>query len=83
METIESQPMKPSKFMRNAIERTVDQMSNPKVEVTIKVNLTNTNHYSHDFGIETTISKDFKSAIIPFFEAVEHLQREIDKMNKV
>ena len=74
---------KPAEYMRSAIVNALARESNPKTYVTIEVTLTNTKHYNKDFTVETVLTNDFKGSILPFFEAVEKLQREIDKMNKV
>ena len=78
---INSKP-KPSEFMRSAIASAVARESNPTVKVDIKINFTNTRALSNYFKVETILTNDFKAAILPFFDAVEHLQREIDRMNK-
>jgi len=78
---VDSKP-KPAEYMRSAIANAIARESNPKTHVTIEVELTNTKHYSHEFSVSTLLSNDFKASILPFFEAVEKLQREIDKMNK-
>jgi len=73
---------KSAQFMRAAIASAISRESNPKTYVEIEVTLTNTKSYSKDFRIETILTNDFKASILPFFEAVERLQREIDIMNK-
>jgi hypothetical protein len=78
---IDSKP-KPAEYMRSAINNAVAKESNPKVYVEIEVTLTNNKHFNDDFTVKTILTSDFKSAILPFFEAVEKLQREIDRMNK-
>ena len=78
---IDSKP-KPAEYMRSAINNAIARESNPKVYVKIEVTLTNTKHYNRDFTVETILTNNFKDSILPFFEAVEKLQREIDKMNK-
>ena len=78
---IDSKP-KPAEYMRSAINNAVARESNPKVYVQIEVTLTNTKHYNSHFTVETVLTNDFKGSILPFFEVVEKLQREIDRINK-
>lgn len=81
-QAIDSKP-KPTEYMRFAIANALARECNPKTYVDIKVTLTNNGSlYNRDFTVETVLTNDFKAAIMPFFEAVEKLQREIDKMNK-
>ena len=68
--------------MRSAIANALARESSPKSYVQIQVTLTNNGSYNDDFTVETVLTNDFKAAILPFFEAIENLQREIDKMNK-
>lgn len=82
VEVIATKPNQ-AEFMRQSIENQVELERKTKTNITIKVELANCNHYSHEFSVAFSLkgATSFREQISEFIDAIQNLQKAITRLD--